>query len=189
MLSSGAMQNCRRIVSIAGICLVAVLSVGCGSGEPRSGAQYPVFPVEGEVYINDKPAEGVSVILVPVDLPQLSQTRGGLSPNGTTDENGVYTLSTYSQNDGAPAAKYNIRLRAPLKPPGFSKSDEGEIDRLDEQYNDANANAEADAQFTCEIQDMGDPKSAETQKIPRISLKVEGWEESAPPEEQKKVGG
>jgi hypothetical protein len=164
---------------VAGLAILPVALTSCGPSKKPGDTRLPVYPVQGEIYINEKPAAGVQINLdADPPLQQPAESRGGVSPRGTTDATGKYIIETYAAGDGAPAAKYNIRLRAPLKQGGFSKSDENTVDRLEDEYKDSKKNAQADPQFTFEVKEA-DPM-AEPQKIPRISLKVEGWEESEP---------
>jgi hypothetical protein len=80
---------------------LALLIAGCG-GRRR------VTPVSGQVLAGagKKPASGVMVTFHPV------QDDGGpvYKPNGYVDSQGRFALTTYMQNDGAPAGEYVITL-------------------------------------------------------------------------------
>lgn len=59
-----------------------------------------LYPVRGTVLFQDKPAEGATVVLVPM---------GGdsaLRPSGAVGPDGSFKLSTYPHGDGAPAGEY-----------------------------------------------------------------------------------
>jgi hypothetical protein len=62
--------------------------------------------VEGKILVNDKPAEGVALLLLPV-----GDTGGdALRPRGLTDADGVFRLTSYARHDGAPPGEYDVGL-------------------------------------------------------------------------------
>ena len=95
-----------------GILLVA----GCGG----SGRK-PVFTVRGKVLTADKkPAAGALVTFHPVAAAPKDTER----PSGHVDEQGNYQLTTYLENDGAPAGDYAVTIvwpvprKTPFEPEG-----------------------------------------------------------------------
>jgi hypothetical protein len=67
----------------------------------------PLFPVHGKVVGKDnKPAAGAKVIF----HPSPADTSEPLKPVGECDENGEFTLTTYTKGDGAPAGDYVITI-------------------------------------------------------------------------------
>jgi hypothetical protein len=88
----------RQIASLVcmGTCL---LLSSCGDGRT------PVYPVHGTVLVDGKPAADVQVQLFPVE-PVEADVQPPLFPNGRTDADGKFDLSTYNQGDGAPAGEY-----------------------------------------------------------------------------------
>src|SRR5262245_61226592 len=98
-----------RLVAIASMALLSLALWSCKPGAKPPIKQHPTFPVRGTLFINDKPAPGVKVILeADPPLPQPAESRGGTMPMGIVDEKGEYFIQTYAAGDGAPAAKYNI---------------------------------------------------------------------------------
>jgi hypothetical protein len=85
--------------------IMAVLASSCSRN-----ARKPVFPVRGQVLINDKPAAGATVFFYPVETDP-----DAIAPYGVTDESGHFTLTTYLTFDGAPAGEYVVTIRAPGK--------------------------------------------------------------------------
>ena len=69
-------------------------------------AQIPLYPVQGEVYVDAQPAEGALVVLHPLN----ENHTNGTPPRGFVDKNARYQLSTRSQHDGAPAGKYAVTV-------------------------------------------------------------------------------
>lgn len=111
--------------------LALLTAAGCGAAKP------PLHPVRGQVFFQDKPAEGVLVLCHPVggQLPPDAP----LPPHGHVQADGSFTLSTYAEGDGAPAGEYVIVI---LEPTG--EGEEGEEDgrrsrlrRLPETVGDA----------------------------------------------------
>jgi hypothetical protein len=111
----------RQTSVIATLGLVFVL--GCGSADR---ARLPVYPTSGRLSVGGKPVQGVSVVLNPIEGSPAA--RKGLSPSATSDESGGFVISTYAQDDGAPAGEYKVTLQwmrtessTPNGPPaGFS---------------------------------------------------------------------
>jgi len=78
---------------------------GCGQRELR---QNKTYPAEGKITLHGEPASFVMVLLEPADPSAgLSEARG------VTDEQGVFTLRTYSNDepDGAIAGQYTVTLQ------------------------------------------------------------------------------
>jgi len=87
--------------------------MGCGGPKRK-----PVFTTEGKVLLaNGSPAVNVTVFLHPS-----SSEPDPVRPLGVTDENGVFRLTTYDANDGAPAGDYVVTLMyEPLDSPLLRK--------------------------------------------------------------------
>lgn len=103
-----------RAIRPAGLFIVcALISAGCGGPKRK-----PVFTTEGKVLLaNGSPAVNVTVFLHPP-----SSEQDPVRPLGVTDENGVFKLTTYDANDGAPAGEYVVTLMyEPLDSPLFRK--------------------------------------------------------------------
>ena len=103
---------------LAGISfLLAMLLCGCGG--PKNP---PTFPLSG---IDGKPLTEATVSFIPSD---------GQSPaNGTTDGSGRFTLTTFSQGDGAMQGNYRVTVMK------FEKAEGAEVaDTSDDNY-DPNA--------------------------------------------------
>ncbi len=92
--------------------LVLLASAGCGS--PPG-----LVPVKGTVTLDGKQLATASVQFV-------AQDPGGRDATGTTDEDGVFTLSTLKPGDGAIPGKYKVVIQAstPVSgPPAASMED------------------------------------------------------------------
>jgi hypothetical protein len=59
--------------------------------------------------VGGKPAQGVSVVLNPIEGSPAAKK--GIAPSGTSDESGSFVISTYAQDDGAPAGEYKVTLQ------------------------------------------------------------------------------
>jgi hypothetical protein len=87
----------------------ALLTASCGNGRK------PVYPVRGQVFDkHNKAAAGAMIVFHPAD--------GGDDPHkpiATTNAEGQFTLTTYTEGDGAPEGDYEISVRwpAPKKSP------------------------------------------------------------------------
>jgi hypothetical protein len=112
--------------AVAGLVLAAVgLTVlGCGTGRP------PCFPVTGKVTFQKKtPAAGALVVFHPTD-PAVEKQFGG-KPFAKVNEDGTFTLTTYSEQDGAPEGEYGVTIdwrgKAKDGKPSFSLGEGGAV--------------------------------------------------------------
>lgn len=85
-----------RVVIAAGLFALT----GCGSDQTK------VYPVEFQVTVQGKPAVGATVIFHPVGKADPKTPL----PMGKVDQSGTVKLSTFAQNDGAPAGEYTITV-------------------------------------------------------------------------------
>jgi hypothetical protein len=93
----------KRTLLVPLMCLCLVSCDGNKYGE------YPPFPVSGQILVNEKPAEHATVLF------HLQGYNGEktLLPQGMTDADGRFTLTTYAMNDGAPAGDYLVTVTWP----------------------------------------------------------------------------
>jgi hypothetical protein len=82
--------------------LSACASSGCGDGRA------PTFPVSGQVLVNGKPAEGAFVVFHPKDGGE--KEKNVPRPYATTNAEGKFQLTTYEEEDGAPAGNYRVSV-------------------------------------------------------------------------------
>ena len=86
------------------ICFAMTALAGCG---PKELPKRKLYAIRGTVMINGEPVRYASVVFRPQDLTQ------GLPADGETDENGVFSLRTYSNDgvpDGAAAGVYSVTI-------------------------------------------------------------------------------
>lgn len=82
--------------------LVLFLLIGCGKKQDRVA----VYPVTGKVTFQGKPAANAFVAFHPA-----GGTEGSRVPaSGHVDDAGVYRLTTFESNDGAPAGEYIVTV-------------------------------------------------------------------------------
>ena len=102
----------------------SLILVGCGPSSPE-----PVYPVQGEVFVNGRPAVGAEVLFHPVpgdkEKPRF--------PNATVDADGTFQITTFRAKDGAPPGEYKVTILW-----RDSKREDGEIiygpDKLKNRY-------------------------------------------------------
>lgn len=97
--------TCREIAlarTVGVICLL-VLIAGCGDG------RVSVYPVTGTVLYHGEPAADADVTFYDTRPPE--QTRDIPIPQGRTDAQGQFKLTTFEENDGAPAGKYRVAVK------------------------------------------------------------------------------
>jgi hypothetical protein len=92
---------------------------GCTSGPP----QEPVYPVKGQLFVDDKPAHGAVVWFYPLDVAQvdLKNPAADPRPSGIVQADGTFELNTFGIKDGAPAGRYRIGVTWTKALPGDSE--------------------------------------------------------------------
>ena len=110
--------------------LVLAASVGCNSHQgPWESRE--VFPVEGQLLVKGKAAEGVQLTFHPADPEQQSR------PHGVTDAEGKFSMRTNSDGDGAPAGEYVVTLYWPqLSGKDLADEPRAPPDRLGQRFLD-----------------------------------------------------
>jgi hypothetical protein len=76
---------------------ISLTLIGCGGGGPQ------MVPVSGIVTFNDKPIGKINVMFVPEGKGMIAQ--------GTSDENGKFTLTTLEPGDGAMMGNYKVAFK------------------------------------------------------------------------------
>ena len=114
---------------------VCVFLPGC---EPSN--EKAVYPVKGQLFVRSQPAEGALIILSPADGADPSGWTAGY-PRAVASADGSFQISTYEDNDGAPAGEYIVLVQWRKPVSGSMPSDpETEVpDRLGGRYMDPQA--------------------------------------------------
>src|SRR5262245_62008275 len=114
-------HNLRLLLALP----LVFLCASCG----KDGRK-PVFPAEGKVLVgkDKKPAAGAMVIFHPADPSDGDPNK----PRANVGDDGSFTLTTYTQNDGAPAGDYVVTIEWPG--PRKNPFDPGGPDRLGGRY-------------------------------------------------------
>ena len=107
----------------------ALLALGCSPGGP---AKKVCYPVKGELTVAGKPAEGATIILQPREADPTDWSAG--FPRATVGADGKFQVSTYGENDGAPAGDYVILVTWAAPNPANEES--SGPDRLGGRYID-----------------------------------------------------
>src|SRR2546421_6021426 len=87
-------EPAMRRLWILGLCLCLV---SCSSS--KKYGDHPPYPTSGQVLVNGQPAKEAVVVFHHVG----KWGERSIVPQGWTDEEGRFVLSTYDVNDGAPA--------------------------------------------------------------------------------------
>lgn len=107
--------------------LAFCLFTGCGG----KSTKVKVYPVSGEVFYKDKPAEGAVIHFHPVE-------KGAPPAFAVVQEDGSFVLSTYTESDGAAAGDYHVTVTWRDEKPGEGETIIGP-DRLGERYSKRDA--------------------------------------------------
>ncbi len=91
-----------RSVSKLGLFIsLCAVSLGCGKGDKAENMpKQPTVPVSGILTYQGKAVGSASITFFSLD--------GKISARGSSDAAGIFTLSTYGSNDGAPPGKYKV---------------------------------------------------------------------------------
>jgi hypothetical protein len=102
--------------------------LGCGGNSDA-------VPVTGTVTYKDKPIGKINVMFIPTDA-------GGNIAQGTSDENGKFSLQTLEPNDGAKPGNYKVSFKyvPEIVPdmPGFTGGAKSEKSPIPQKYEDEN---------------------------------------------------
>jgi len=105
------------------MCAVA----GCGG---PADDRKPVFPVRGKITVAGKSADRAQVVFHPVADTGPNTPR----PTGTVGPDGTFTLSTYTEGDGAPAGEYAVTVVWPESSSAIGGDADTGGDRLGGRY-------------------------------------------------------
>jgi hypothetical protein len=83
--------------------LALLFVASCGGDAKRA----PVYPVKGKILVNGKPAHDCQVYL---NRTSSDPKAVRVKPQGLTDENGDFQITTYENNDGAPEGEYVVTI-------------------------------------------------------------------------------
>jgi len=111
---------------------VAWMNLGCSG---QDDGRIPVYPTSGRVTVDGQPAAGAIVTFYGDE----DRLRGpGLPvPMATTQEDGTFQVSSFGNQDGAPAGKFNVTVTWPEPlPPGADEEFYQPADRLQGRYAD-----------------------------------------------------
>jgi hypothetical protein len=81
--------------------VLCLLAAACGEPRPEKHA---TVPVSGTVRYRGKPVCNASVVFQAAD--------GSVAPNGWSEPDGFFALSTYGHEDGAPPGTYTVTVAA-----------------------------------------------------------------------------
>ena len=118
-----------RSARLGTLAALAVAFAGCSDGGPK------LYRVTGQVFYEDKPAEGATVVFHPVNA-----AGEALLPGGTVGKDGTFTLNTYPHGEGAPEGEYVVLVTwfdaAPTPKEGEEQSDTPPKSKLPVRYAD-----------------------------------------------------
>jgi hypothetical protein len=92
-----------------GVCCCLILT-SCSKG-PDYGLLAPC-PTTGQVLVKGQPVPGMQVTFL--HTANWGIEKDFLQPRGVTDKDGRFVLTTYTQDDGAPAGEYKVTLVLPV---------------------------------------------------------------------------
>ena len=96
---------------LASVCVALLFTSGCNRQRDK-----PVFPVQGQVFVRKLPAAKALVILTPVENAEPEHWPKGF-PRGIAQDDGTFQITSYRNDDGAPAGDYiaTVRWLQPLE--------------------------------------------------------------------------
>lgn len=120
-------------MTVKNLMLLAVMcaAVGCGAEMPSD--QRVVFPAVGSVSFQGKPIPDATIRLHPVTPP--TDGKPVYVSRGKVDDSGLFSVSTYGREDGAPAGEYRVAFSwlGPLA--GLTEDQEDRLkERLPRKY-------------------------------------------------------
>jgi len=123
---SGHSERGPRWAAIAIGLSCVVFASSCGrSKTPEIQGKLPVFPVKGTLILEGKPLANADLVFHPTT--PLPKDASQILPRGRTNEDGAFNLTTYYDNDGAPAGKYRVTVSYRGSHQNLRTSDEPEL--------------------------------------------------------------
>jgi hypothetical protein len=136
----------------------ALVCAGCTSDNPENAAVVP-HPIAGKVMYDGKPAAGVVVTLIPSDAPMVP--RIPRNPHGVTGSDGRFSITTFTDGDGAAEGGYQVVLTWPGE---TDENAEGEakqdVDRLKGWYDGTHS--------TLSVRVKAGPNELPTYNLPKV---------------------
>lgn len=116
----------RCVVAVCVGLLTMAVVVGCGkSGQHAIKGKLPVFPVKGKLIMDGKPMAGATIIFYPThEFPDGAAKQ---RPRATVDTDGNFQVSTYTNDDGAPAGDYKATVSWKGDQEGVTSEDRAEL--------------------------------------------------------------
>ena len=94
-----------------GIVAIALVCVSCTKAPDRP----KVTKVSGQVFVENKPAKGALITLVPMQAPEeVAKSWKFGYPRATVGADGKFQVSTYELGDGAPPGEYRLTIIWPV---------------------------------------------------------------------------
>jgi hypothetical protein len=118
-------MNALHSLSQVVIALAILALASCG-GDGRN--RHKVYPVKGKILVNGQPANECQIVLL-----RTYDDKNPVVPQGLTNENGEFQLTSYDNNDGAPEGEYVATIRWNERS-GLMKSEFDGPDRLGGAY-------------------------------------------------------
>lgn len=88
-----------------GMMLLLVSAAGLVAGCSKAKQPWEiVYPAKGVVSLNGEPLAGARITLIPED----EKVPDSVRPSATSNEDGTFSLGTYSLSDGAPAGNFKV---------------------------------------------------------------------------------
>jgi hypothetical protein len=146
--SSGA-TVLRVLVLLTSVGLVAM--AGCSGGKDKwVKGRPPVFKASGKVLYKGEPLDDALVLYQP--------TSGDTAAHGKTNAEGKFVLSTFGENDGAPAGSYKVvitKIEYIVKPTAYNSPEENAVARMPKHLLPAKYSKKETTDLTADVSSSG----------------------------------
>jgi hypothetical protein len=115
------------------VVLAAVVAGTFGCSTQKGPPKKVCYPVKGELFVKDKPAAGALITFRPQQDNDPASWSAGF-PRANVGPDGKFEVSTYGENDGAPAGDYTLGISWIL--PNPQNEEESLPDKLGGRYAD-----------------------------------------------------
>jgi hypothetical protein len=134
----GISSRGRCAIAVFASLLLVSLSSGCAKSPPPIKGKLPLFPVEGKLVMNGEPMANATILFHPVR--KMPDGAAHQRPRAVAGSDGSFKVSTYANDDGAPAGEYKVTISWKGDTTGVTSEEQQDLpEKVSETFQQARA--------------------------------------------------